>query len=118
MPDDLTFDLAFASKSLTGFAVEYITLGLKYPEPGLIPADVATRVAQSMDDALKSGLMLLREVGRMRSLIEEQRRTHLPMPSAAPGVPVVCQQCSLGGSPVPWQCGVWKFADAVLADGA
>lgn len=118
MPDtDMKFDLEFASTALTQFAVDYITVGLKYASnPAGIPLDVTDRVARGIDNTLKAGLMLLSEIGRIRTILEQQRQIHIPMPSATPGIPVVCQACSLDGTPVPWQCGVWKFADTLLAD--
>lgn len=111
------FDISAASKALTLFAIEYVTLPQRFPPGTEPPVDVIADLARKTDEAIKAGLMCLGEVGRMRALMTEQRQIHLPMPSTAPGVAVVCQACSMDGAIVPWKCAVWNLADAFLADG-
>ena len=108
------YDQEAAFKALTAFTVAYITLGRQ-------GADVHDEVSEDFGDkihaGMQAGIASAGEVARLRALIDRQRQIHLPMPSTTPGMPVVCQACSLDGAPVPWKCGVWKFADDVLADG-
>jgi hypothetical protein len=117
------FDLAFASKALMGFTLDYLTIGTRYPGDRDVPDSVVADFGRKTDDAIKAGLMCLGEIARIRTLMDKQRQTHLPMPSAAQmanGYPsaVLCQACSMDGAPVAWPCGVWKLADSFLADGA
>lgn len=120
MPDATTlppFDIAEVSKALMGFTLDYLTIGTRYPNGADVPDSVVAEMGRKTDEAIKAGLRCLGEIGRMRTVMTDVRQTHLPMPSTVPGMPVICQACSMDGAPVPWQCGAWKLADTFLADG-
>jgi hypothetical protein len=108
------YDHLATAKALAEYTIAYIGLD-KYADKD-VPEDVAEDIGKKMNAAMHAGLGAAAEVERLRQLIGHQRLVHLPMPSGADGMPVVCQDCSTGGTMIPWPCGVWKFADNALAD--
>lgn len=114
IPSTEHFDYDTVSKRNAQLMVVYLkaTLLSGGAEPSeAVQQEIAERIQQSMTDQL----LLLAEVRRLYEVLENFKRTHMPLPGV-PGAPVLCEGCSLHGAQVPWPCETYTQAGKALPE--